>query len=76
MLRGSREREGRQPDRGPDAKFGRTLRTELRLGIMTLGKAFLKISPMIRSITALNATTEEALAKKIERNMAEERRHT
>ena len=52
------------------------MRTELRLAVMTLGKAFLKILPLLRSITALNATTEEALTEKIERNMVEERRHT
>ena len=56
--------------------LGRTLRSELRIAIMTMGKAFLKISPLLRSITALNATTEEALAEKIERNMVEERRKT
>ena len=55
---------------------GRSLRTELRMAVMTMGRAFLKISPLLRSITALNATTEEALAKKIERNMVEERRKT
>ena len=75
-MRGSCERGGRQPDRGADAKLGRTLRTELRIAVMTLGKAFLKILPLLRSITALNATTEEALAEKIERHMVEERRHT
>ena len=53
---------------------GRSLRTELRMAVMTMGRAFLKISPLLRSITALNATTEEALAEKIERNMIEERR--
>ena len=52
------------------------MRTELRIAVMTMGKAFLKISPLLRSITALNATTEEALAEKIERNMVEERRHS
>ena len=52
------------------------MRTELRIAVMTMGKAFLKISPLLRSITALNATTEEALAEKIERNMVEERRKT
>ena len=52
------------------------MRTELRISVMTLGKAFLKILPLLRSITALNATTEEALAEKIERHMVEERRHT
>ena len=56
--------------------LGRTLRTELRIAVMTMGKAFLKVSPLLRSITALNATTEEALAEKIERNMVEERRQT
>ena len=56
--------------------LGRTLRTELRIAVMTMGKAFLKISPLLRSITALNATTEEALAEKIERHMVEERRQT
>ena len=52
------------------------MRTELRIAVMTMGKAFLKISPLLRSITALNATTEEALEEKIERNMVEERWQT
>ena len=52
------------------------MRTELRIAVMTMGKAFLKISPLLRSITALNAMTEEALAEKIERNMVKERRQT
>ena len=52
------------------------MRTELRMAVMTMGQAFLKISPLLRSITALNATAEEALAEKIERNMVEERRKT
>jgi len=56
--------------------LGRTLRTELRIAVMTVGKAFLNISPLLRPITALNATTEEALAEKVERNMVEERRQT
>ena len=52
------------------------MRSELRLAVMSLGKAFLKISPLLRSITALNATAEEALKEKIDRNMVEERRHS
>ena len=56
--------------------IGRSLRTEFRMAVMTMGRGFLKISPLLRWITALNATTEEALAEKIERNMVEERRKT
>ncbi len=52
------------------------MRTELRIAVMTVGKAFLNISPLLRPITALNATTEEALAERIERNIVEERRQT
>ena len=52
------------------------MRTELRLAVMSLGKAFLKISPLLRSITALNATTEKAMMEKIERGMVEERRQS
>ena len=52
------------------------MRSELRLAVMSLGKAFLKMAPLLRSITALNATTEKAIMKKIERGVVEARRRS